>query len=102
MSSHDQRASGMNFVERHGLWSSDQFKAAESVEQEIQAQKLELVRFSFADQHGVLRGKTVVASEATKLMRSGVAMTSTLLAKDTSHRTLFPVFTPGGGFGMPE
>lgn len=102
MSSHDQRASGMNFVERHGLWSSDQFKAAESVEQEIQAQKLELVRFSFADQHGVLRGKTVVASEATKLMRSGVAMTSTLLAKDTSHRTVFPVFTPGGGFGMPE
>ena len=29
-------------------------------------------------------------------------MTTTLLAKDTSHRTVFPVFTPGGGFGMPE
>ena len=29
-------------------------------------------------------------------------MTSTLLLKDTSHRTVFPAFTPGGGVGMPE
>ena len=29
-------------------------------------------------------------------------VTSTLLLKDTSHRTVFPVFTPGGGIGMPE
>ena len=35
-------------------------------------------------------------------MRNGVSMTTTLLAKDTSHRTVFPVFTPGGGFAMPE
>jgi glutamine synthetase len=25
-----------------------------------------------------------------------------MFAKDTSHRTVFPVFTAGGGFGMPE
>ena len=25
-----------------------------------------------------------------------------MFAKDTSHRTVFPVFTSGGGFGMPE
>jgi glutamine synthetase len=35
-------------------------------------------------------------------MRSGVTMTTTLLAKDTAHKTAYPVFTPGGGFGMPE
>ena len=35
-------------------------------------------------------------------MRSGVTMTSTLLAKDTSHRTVFPVFTAGGGIGLDE
>ena len=50
----------------------------------------------------MLRGKTVVAAEAAKLMRNGVTMTTTLLRKDTSHRTVFPVFTPGGGFAMPE
>ena len=36
------------------------------------------------------------------LMRAGVTMTTTLLAKDTAHKTVFPVFTPGGGFGMAE
>jgi glutamine synthetase len=35
-------------------------------------------------------------------MRSGVTMTTTLLAKDTAHRTVYPVFTPGGGFAMAE
>jgi glutamine synthetase len=35
-------------------------------------------------------------------MRSGVTMTTTLLAKDTAHRTVYPVFTPGGGFAMEE
>jgi glutamine synthetase len=100
MSSRD-RAS-LCFVERHNLWSEEQFRLATSVEKEIEDRKLELVRFSFPDQHGVLRGKTVVAAEAAKLMRSGVSMTTTLLAKDTSHRTVFPVFTPGGGFAMPE
>ncbi len=102
MSSRDHRPSRMSFVERHDLWSREQAMAAESVEKDIATHKLELVRFSFVDQHGVLRGKTVVAGDAGALMRNGVAMTSTLLAKDTSHRTVFPVFTPGGGFGMPE
>ena len=35
-------------------------------------------------------------------MRAGVTMTSTLLAKDTSHRTVFQVFTAGGGMGLDE
>src|SRR5262245_46928136 len=35
-------------------------------------------------------------------MRNGCSITTTLLAKDTAHKTAFPVFTPGGGFGMTE
>ncbi len=91
-----------SFAEHHGLWTAEQARAAKSVEQAIKKHKLELVRFSFADQHGVLRGKTVVAADAPGLMRSGVTMTTTLLAKDTAHKTAFPVFTPGGGFDMLE
>lgn len=63
---------------------------------------LKAVRFSFADQHGVLRGKTLSASAAEAAMERGVTVTSTLLLKDTSHKTVFPAFTPGGGVGMPE
>jgi glutamine synthetase len=102
MSSRERMRTGQSFVERHGLWSDEQAAAAETVDQAIAEHKLELVRFSFVDQHGVLRGKTVLASEAAGLMRNGVTATTTLLAKDTSHRSVFPVFTAGGGFGMPE
>jgi glutamine synthetase len=90
------------FVERHSLWDEAQAKAAAQVERIIKKEKLEVVRFSFADQHGVLRGKTLLASEAASAMRSGVTMTTTLLAKDTAHRTVYPVFTPGGGFAKEE
>jgi len=90
------------FVERHSLWNDTQSKAAAQIERIIKKEKLEVVRFSFADQHGVLRGKTLLASEVSGAMRTGVTMTTTLLAKDTAHRTVFPVFTPGGGFAMGE
>jgi glutamine synthetase len=91
-----------SFVERHALWSDAQFEAAAAAEKLIDERGLEVVRFSFADQHGILRGKSVVASEAAAMMRNGCSITTTLLAKDTAHKTVFPVFTPGGGFGMPE
>ena len=61
-----------------------------------------MIRLSFPDQHGILRGKTLVASEALASLESGCSITTTMLAKDTSHRTVFPVFTSGGGFGMKE
>src|SRR6185295_3522284 len=92
----------LSFVDRHDLWSDEQRRAASAVEREIKRRKLEVIRFAFCDQHGVLRGKPLVASEAIKAMRAGVTMTSTLLAKDTSHRTVFDVFGAGGGMGVEE
>ena len=68
----------------------------------VSLEGLKTVRFSFADQHGVLRGKTLAASEVQAALEHGVTVTSTLLLKDTSHRTVFPAFTPGGGVGMAE
>src|ERR1700712_1400706 len=91
-----------SFVERHGLWSAEQSRRAAALATEIKSRKLDTVRFSFADQHGVLRGKTLMAADAIAALGSGVTMTTTLLAKDTSHKSVFPVFTAGGGFGMPE
>src|ERR1700684_2616209 len=92
----------LSFVERHGLWSNEQKEAASRLRKIVEDEKLEVIRLSFPDQHGILRGKTLVASEALASLESGCSITSTLLAKDTSHRTVFPVFTAGGGFGMPE
>ena len=86
------------FVDRFALWSDDQRAAADALIARIESDGLELVRFAFPDQHGILRGKTLVASAAISALREGVSMTSTLLAKDTSHKTVFPVFSAGGGF----
>jgi glutamine synthetase len=82
-----------DFVARHGLWSAAQQDAA--VEVAAQIGKLGVVRFAFADAHGVLRGKTLVAAEAVHAMRSGVTCTLTMLLKDLSGRTAFPIFQPG-------
>src|SRR6516164_2522531 len=102
VSSSKERSAAVSFVERHGLWDDGQYEAAAKAEALIEEQQLETVRLSFADQHGILRGKTLVAADAARAMRNGCSMTTTLLAKDTSHRSVFPVFTPGGGFGMRE
>jgi glutamine synthetase len=90
------------FVERYGRWTPAQEEAAARLETEVARHGIEVVRLSFADQHGILRGKSVVASELTAMLRNGCAVVSTLLAKDTAHRTVYPVFTPGGGFGLDE
>ncbi|RQH15238.1 glutamine synthetase family protein [Bradyrhizobium sp. RP6] len=92
----------MSFVEKHGLWSTEQKEAAIRMRRMAEEQELHTIRLSFPDQHGILRGKALVASEALSSIESGCSITTTLLAKDTSHRTVFPVFTAGGGFGMNE
>jgi glutamine synthetase len=97
-----ERSDALSFVERHGLWSDEQRAAASRLRKIVEEQKLEVIRLSFPDQHGILRGKTLVASEALASLENGASITTTMLAKDTSHRTVFPVFTSGGGFGMRE
>ena len=92
----------MSFVARHALWSEEQKEAARRLRRLAEEKNLETIRLSFADQHGILRGKTLVASEALASLESGCTITTTMLAKDTAHRTVFPVFTAGGGFGMKE
>ena len=91
-----------NFGERFGLWNAEQKEAAKDLQKRIKSLDLEVIRISFPDQHGILRGKTLVADEISSALTNGVSMVTTLLAKDTSHKTVFPWFTEGGGFGMDE
>ena len=92
----------MSFTERHGLWTAVRAAAAAEVEAKAAELDLELIRFSFVDQHGILRGKTMVVSELGNALRSGCGAPSSLLAKDTAHRTVFPVFSDGAGLGMAQ
>jgi glutamine synthetase len=92
----------MSFAERHGLWSAEQADAAQAVAAQIVAAGLGVVRFTFVSPHGLLLGKTIVAEEAVRLLSRGVTAATTLLMKDLSGRTAFPVYEGGGGFGRAD
>ena len=81
-------------------WSAAAEAAAARLTRELESGALETLRFAFVDPHGILRGKTLVAAEAVKALTRGVAVTTTLILKDTSQRTAFPVFS--AGFDMPQ
>lgn len=89
-------------MDRYGLRTKERKeKSAEVVAQAAQL-GLELIRFSFVDQHGLLRGKTMVVSELASILDNGCGAPSSLLAKDTSHRTVFPVFSEGAGLDLVQ
>lgn len=92
----------MSFTERFGLRDAASRAQARDVLDRVAEDDIGVVRLAWPDQHGILRGKTVLASELAGALEDGVAMTTTLLLKDTSHRTVFPVFTAGGGMGVKE
>ena len=87
-------------VARLGLLTEEQVRRAEEVIQQATDDGIETVRVVFADQHGILRGKTIVIDGLRSAFQNGVTVTSTLLLKDTSHRTVFPVWGNDIGFGI--
>jgi glutamine synthetase len=90
------------FIGSFNLWDEADRENAARASATIQEQKLDFIRLSFADQHGILRGKTLAVSEIASVFRNGCAIPVTLLGKDTANRTLYPVFSADGGFGVPE
>ncbi len=84
---------------KSGLLTSDTMDEVEKLLSRIDKSDVETVRVLFTDQHGILRGKTIVASALPSLFTTGMAVPSTLLLKDTSHRTVFPVWSGDAGVG---
>ncbi len=89
-------------LKKYNLRNNNENEQLEDVLHFVRKNELELIRLSFADQHGILRGKSIFADELPQALRNGCTNTTTLLAKDTSHKTVFPVFSAGGGFKIPE
>lgn len=88
------------FVSRHGLRNKETQKAADDVLVRVAKDGLEVVRIAFVDQHGLLRGKTITADGLGSAFDSGITMPSSLLLKDTSNATVFPVWSDDAGFGV--
>jgi glutamine synthetase len=91
-----------DFIARHALWDAAQIEAAAALVRRARDANIRTVRVSFADQHGVLRGKTLVIDMLEALLKNGCSMTSTLLLKDTAHRTVYPVWQSGAGLNLAQ
>jgi len=89
------------FIARHRLWSEAQTQAAGDLLQRARQGDLRTIRLAFADQHGVLRGKTVVADMLEGVLSNGCSMTTTLLLKDTAQKTVYPVWRGGSSESAP-
>lgn len=92
-------ASPASFSQRHNLSTDDRHDRIQSVLATIEERNITTVRVSFVDQHGILRGKVVMAEDIEDVINNGISITSTLLLKDTSHATVFPVWEEDAGFG---
>ena len=96
MSQKDQNTFGRNH------WTEADYAQVDDITAMTQIDRMKTIRVSFVDQHGLLRGKTLVGNGALGAIEKGVNMTSTLLLKDTSHTTVFPVWQEDAGFGAGQ
>jgi glutamine synthetase len=78
-----------------GALTEDQVRAGVELAARVVADGFETVRLLFADQHGILRGKAIAARTLASALASGLAVPSTLILKDTAHRTVFDVWKDG-------
>lgn len=86
---------------RLGLLSAEDCRKAAEITSRAQFDGIETVRVLFPDQHGLLRGKTVMPEAFAGVFDRGLNVPATLLLKDTSHRNAFPVWEGGTGLAGP-
>jgi len=91
----------MTFAERCGIASPERAQQVARVLRRISDDGIVQLRFSWCDQHGMLRGKTLMAAHAAGALDQGVGMVGTLMLKDTSDRTAYKVFEPDGLSDLP-
>ena len=91
----------MNFAQLCGADSPGRQAACRQLVLMAHSLGLEQIRLSWCDQHGQLRGKTIMLQALEKALQNGIGMVSTILLKDTSDRTVYQVFEDGGVADLP-
>ena len=102
MSLQDGSVGKRGFVERHGLWSDAQRDAAGRLEAEIKQHDLRTIRIAWGDQHGIVRGKNVMAHDFLLALRNGVDFQTATLFMDTTNHIFAPMFARDAGIGVTK
>ncbi len=91
-----------SFIEKHGLWTGDQRRAAEEVKLRVQKENLAFVRLAWADPHGASRAKAVTAGAFIAALETGYNINVATTTLDSANARTFSSFTRGGGMDLPE
>jgi glutamine synthetase len=89
------------FAQRCGIHDDAREQACRRTAATVDGAGLDFVRIAWCDVHGITRGKTLMPQAAQRALHEGIGMVSTLMLKDTSDRTAFKVFEPGGTATLP-
>ena len=81
------------FIRKHQLYDKQASEKTKQIIARVKQAGLHSVRVLFADQHGVMRGKTLLADHLPGLFEQGMALPSSLLIKDIANRTVMDVWS---------
>ncbi|HLW45684.1 MAG TPA: hypothetical protein VKR78_05675, partial [Acidimicrobiales bacterium] len=90
------------FVREHDLLNAEQREAAMRTVARIEEQGIRTVRMIWVDQHGAPRCKFMSAVDYISSLDNGIDFSAALFNMDTANKLFTPVFTEGGGLGIPE
>jgi glutamine synthetase len=90
----------IGFIDRHDLWSERQHEAAGRIVSAIEQHNLRTIRVAWGDQHGIVRGKNVMAHDFVLALKNGIDFQTATLFMDTTNNFIAPMFSSDAGLGM--
>lgn len=88
------------FINAHGLFDEAQRDRAEALVARVREEELRTIRVTWADQHGVLRGKHVMAEDFASVLRNGLDFQTATLFMDTANHLFAPIFDRNAGMNF--
>ncbi len=78
-------AAGSTFINRYQLYSEVQKAAAEQSLARVKEQNIEVIRLTWPDQYGVLRGRSITAEAYASALHNGLEITMAPFCFDTAN-----------------
>jgi glutamine synthetase len=100
MSLHDGSIGKRGFIADFGAWGDAEREAAARIEADIRQHDLRTIRVAWGDQHGLVRGKNVMAHDFLQALKNGVDFQTATLFMDTTNHFIAPLFASDAGMGM--
>ncbi|MGH6673002.1 MAG: glutamine synthetase family protein [Xanthobacteraceae bacterium] len=90
------------FIDKHGLWSEEEWRLAADIKRRLETDKLRYVRLAWSDTHGYCRAKTLTVPAFLSALTAGYNIGVATTTLDSAGARVFASFTRGGGMGLDE